>query len=376
MNIKTGGSIVVPGFGYSPTNGPGANGATAGGSYGGEGYSGTGKTYGSYSAPVNLGSGGGTGFGGGAVILNVTNTAQVDGNILADGGASGAYPGAGGSIFITASALSGAGTLTAVGSPLLEARAPAAADVSPSSRPPAAGRARFETTAVPEPGGNNGAAGTIFIQAPGTNGTLTVDNNNVISPRATYLGTAASSGSYTFDSILSQRKSSVIFVSFSTVAIAGANVFGDGDFTSTVTINGNLYGGVISNVTSGGLTATWGSSPNASSQTYTLDASTASNYTGTLISSVTLNRNATLSTLAGGTTYYLRVRPSGYAIETGSPNNWAILGSTCTLQQSAPSNPLITNVYVSSLTAAWGAASGSAGYSLEASTMAPSPRGR
>ena len=64
---------------------------------------------------------------------------------------------------------------------------------------------------------------------------------------------------------------------------------------------------------------------------YTLDASTAADYSGTLISSVTLNRNATLTTLSGGTTYYLRVRPSGYAIETGIPNNWAILGSTCTL---------------------------------------------
>ena len=148
---------------------------------------------------------------------------------------------------------------------------------------------------------------------------------------ATYLSTSTSPLNVTLDSIFTQGKSSASFVSFSTVTIAGPNVFGDGDFTSTVTINGNLYGGVISNVTTSSLTATWGSSPNASSQTYTLDASTAPDYSGTLISSVTLNRNATLNTLAAGTTYYLRVRPSGYAIEFGIPNNWAILGSTCTV---------------------------------------------
>ena len=125
--------------------------------------------------------------------------------------------------------------------------------------------------------------------------------------------------------------SSMSFVSFSSVTIAGADVFFDGDKTSTATVNGNLYGGVISSVTISTITASWGSSPNASSQTYTLDASTAPDYSGTLISSVTLNLNATLNTLSAGTTYYLRVRPSGYAIETGIPNNWAILGSTCTI---------------------------------------------
>ena len=117
-----------------------------------------------------------------------------------------------------------------------------------------------------------------------------------------------------------------------------------------------------------GLTATWGASPNASSQTYTLDASTASNFTGTLTSSTTLNRNATLSTLTNGTVYYLRVRPAGYAIATVTPNNWALLSSTTTLPGSTPINPLITNVYASSMTVAWGAAVSGTGYTLDAST--------
>ena len=139
-----------------------------------------------------------------------------------------------------------------------------------------------------------GAAGTIFIKTPGTNGSLIINNNGNVSTWATYPGPSTSSGTYTFDNVFMQGNSSMTFVSLSTVTIAGSDVFFDGDKTSTATVNGsNLYGGVIANVSSGSLVATWGTSPNASSQTYTLDASTAPDYSGTLISSVTLNRNAT-----------------------------------------------------------------------------------
>src|SRR4029077_18896940 len=70
----------------------------------------------SYLAPTDIGSGGrGTrDSGGGAVILNVTSTVTIQGSILANGAVD-VWGGSGGSIFITASGISGNGTLSAVG---------------------------------------------------------------------------------------------------------------------------------------------------------------------------------------------------------------------------------------------------------------------
>ena len=78
MTINAGGKIDVTTKGYPVGTGPGAatcSGTWAGGSYGGQGYNATpscsGPTYGTYNAPVNLGSGGYEYAGGGAVILNI-----------------------------------------------------------------------------------------------------------------------------------------------------------------------------------------------------------------------------------------------------------------------------------------------------------------
>ena len=372
MTVLSGGQVNVTGKGYAGGNGPGTCGNS--GSYGGDGSGCSGLSYGSYLAPINLGSGGST-AGGGAVILNVTNTVAVSGSIVAEGATTGGNvnTGSGGSIYITAAALSGNGTLSAQGGNGGGFQGGSGGRIAViGSTGSYSGSYKINGGTGTFTGITNGASGTLFLKVPGANGTLIANNAGLITNGATYLGTSSSSGTYTFDSIFTQGKSSTTFVSYSTVTISPAgNVFGDGDFTSTVTINGNLYGGSISNVTAAGLTATWGTSPNASlSQTFTLDASTAPDYSGTLISSVTLNRNATLSTLAGGTTYYLRVRPGGYVIAKGIPNNWAILGSTCTSAQGVPSNPLITNVYISSLTVAWGTAAGATGYTMDASTAA------
>ena len=348
MTVNAGGQVNVAGMGYTANNGPGAGIASfSGASYGGDGATNSGHTYGSYSAPINIGywanNNGSGGAGGGAVILNITNTLTVNGNILADGyGVNNGYysGGSGGSIYITASVLSGTGTLSVNGAAANGGLGGAGgggrlAVIASTSSWTGVWRAFGGSTGS----SGTGAAGTVFVKGPGANGTLIFDNNNIVSTVASYLGTSTSSGVYTFDSILSQHKSSATFVTFSTVTIAGANVFGDGDFTSTVTLNGNLYGGVLSNVTSSGLTAAWGSTPNASSQTYTVDASTSSSYAAPLISSATSSRNATLSTLSPSTTYYLRVRPGGYVITTGIPNNWAILGSTLTLAILPPGEP-------------------------------------
>jgi hypothetical protein len=127
-------SINVSGRGFAGGAGPGAGQASSdggfggtGGGHGGDGTSSSvfagGQGYGSITAPADLGSGGGAyfsnvgGAGGGCVRLDVGGTLTVDGSIVASGiaGVTTAGFGAGGSIFITASAFAGSGTLTASG---------------------------------------------------------------------------------------------------------------------------------------------------------------------------------------------------------------------------------------------------------------------
>ena len=118
--------IDVTGKGFSAQYGPGSlgnDGFTRGGSYGGVGGVGAstdsvGVTYGNPTAPVDLGSGGSEwgGYAGGAIHLTVTGALQVGGPILSTGlhtqnvGSS-----SGGSIFITAGTISGAGLINANG---------------------------------------------------------------------------------------------------------------------------------------------------------------------------------------------------------------------------------------------------------------------
>jgi len=130
--INSGGSINVSSKGYASTEGTGQGTDSAtgsgGGAYGGNGGAGLsvagGTAYGSSTAPIDIGSGGGQdgvgngGKGGGAAIMAITGTLQVDGSILADGGnyvALDSGGGAGGSIYITTAALSGSGTIYARG---------------------------------------------------------------------------------------------------------------------------------------------------------------------------------------------------------------------------------------------------------------------
>lgn len=133
-------SATGAGKGTTSTQGSGAG-------YGGEGQempqghgvvSAGGKTYGSSFAPTALGSGGGAscggggkgGAGGGGIIMNITNTAVLHGNISASGGnglsascnaanqgsfVRGGGGGSGGSIYIRTVKLEGEGTFSALG---------------------------------------------------------------------------------------------------------------------------------------------------------------------------------------------------------------------------------------------------------------------
>jgi hypothetical protein len=128
FTLNSGGYLNADGRGFSPVAGPGkglwsgsyGSGAGHAGSGGGTSVNGGGLSYGSITKPVSLGSGGGSnsiasGYGGGAVELNVSGAAAVNGAISVNG-LGGSHGGAsGGSIWLNCGAFSGTGTISANG---------------------------------------------------------------------------------------------------------------------------------------------------------------------------------------------------------------------------------------------------------------------
>ena len=112
LTIGTNASIGTLGLGYSAGNGPGGGGTATHGGVGGS-Y----NVYGSIFAPVNLGSGGNS-PGGGAIRLIVGGTLTHYGTITASTPTL-SSTGAGGSIYITAGAITGSpsGVIKANGTP-------------------------------------------------------------------------------------------------------------------------------------------------------------------------------------------------------------------------------------------------------------------
>ncbi len=145
LTVNSGGSINVDAKGYPVGNGPGTpptnSGTTgSGASYGGVGALGAGlpetpgSTYGSSTAPTDLGSGGGytcSGgtpndrvglWGGGAIILNITGTTTINGSISSNGSTEEVIDlcwnpgsGSGGSVYLRTDGLVGTGSITANG---------------------------------------------------------------------------------------------------------------------------------------------------------------------------------------------------------------------------------------------------------------------
>ena len=227
LTIAANGQINAAGLGYTGGSGPGVPAGGGGASYGGQGGSGgtPGVTYGLYNAPVNIGSGGRCGgctSGGGAIILNVANTLTVNGPISAAGIGGGNNSSSGGSIFLTVGS-------TLAGNSTIDASGGSAGAGGGGGRIAVIGSTTSFAGTIKAYGGTGtaGAAGTIFIQAPGeANGTLIVNNNNVVSNFATYLTTNTTPMNVTFDSIQTLGKSSMTFVSYSTVTIISTgNVF-------------------------------------------------------------------------------------------------------------------------------------------------------
>jgi len=217
------GTINVDSKGYQHSEGSGAgtNGNRAGGAgyggYGGDGNAGAGGgTYGSITAPTDLGSGGGDygdygGAGGGAIKLTITGTTTIAGTISSNGGTgtNNAGGGSGGSVYITTGTLDGAGTITSNGGTGEDSYAGGGAggrivmyyttDNSSVTYEAYGGLAGSSTARM-------GGAGTIYTKsAAQSNGGLTIDNNNQDSLEDSYIGRTPIDETIIFDTLTIQN---------------------------------------------------------------------------------------------------------------------------------------------------------------------------
>jgi hypothetical protein len=203
LNVSVGGDftlgasakIDVIGRGYNVGRCPagsqvGVHAASARGTYS--------AVYGNVLAPEDIGSGGESGnkntsSGGGAVKLTVAGAAVIDGTVAANAASqrlAGANPekgfGAGGSIFITASSISGSGTVD------VSARPAGVSETAYTSYAGSGGRMALVATSgnvtIPMAnlradgswGGYSAGAGTIFLKnSTDTNGSLLIGNNAI-----------------------------------------------------------------------------------------------------------------------------------------------------------------------------------------------------
>ncbi|MCK5590928.1 MAG: hypothetical protein KAI72_03130, partial [Candidatus Pacebacteria bacterium] len=202
--ISSGGSINVNAKGYQHSAGPGQGGdsqRSSGAGYGGNGgvseYSiAGGSAYGSITAPINLGSGGGDysaelgGAGGGVVKLTVTGTMTIAGNITANGGNSNnrGGGGSGGSIYLITGTLAGTSTLSVNGGTGFSSGAGGGGRIAVYYTDNSSSTISYQAYGG-SPAGRYGGAGTIYLK-DNTAGTdeLVIDNNSQDSLNDRYIG--------------------------------------------------------------------------------------------------------------------------------------------------------------------------------------------
>ncbi len=196
--IAVGKGIDVDGMGYFRGTGPGAGTSNnQGGTHGGEGHRApaTSLCYGSVWEPVTLGSGGGGTqgrAGGGAVYLEVAETATVNGAISANGQVSTSndgHGGAGGSVFLRAGQVAGTGTLRANGSGTgHNASGGGGGRVAVIvTNDTSFGSLALTAFGLVAHADRNSAAGTVYRESTAHSpqqGLLTLDNNNIFTRRA------------------------------------------------------------------------------------------------------------------------------------------------------------------------------------------------
>ncbi|MFN0052859.1 MAG: hypothetical protein ACKV0T_11760 [Planctomycetales bacterium] len=162
--------IDVSGKGYLPgrtTGNTTTGGATgnSGGSYGGLGGASNGVTnavYGDYLDPQDWGSGGGNLAGGGLVEIQ-SGSLVLDGQLLADGVTASGGAGSGGGILVSTSTLSGVGSISAAGGASTSGHGSGGGGRVAVYAPDFSTFDTTQITALGGTGGNQGAAGTVYI---------------------------------------------------------------------------------------------------------------------------------------------------------------------------------------------------------------------
>ncbi|NLB55564.1 MAG: hypothetical protein GX811_07340, partial [Lentisphaerae bacterium] len=245
-------AISAEGTGYAASGGPGGKNATGntGGSHGGRGGStynhnilGKG-TYGSVTRPIDIGSSGSSGRGGGAILITVNGHSQIDGDLTAVGQFTTYYKGAGGSVWLITSSLSGTGYIRANGG----------GDLAGSNGLASGGRVAVWLTGIDEDFSNftgvistygsrfeketSGSPGTVYLQIASDEpdqGELIVDNRNAVPNQLNLYETCASLGDletviYDFKKI-TLRNNGILNIATNNILIATNQIVIDGDPT-------------------------------------------------------------------------------------------------------------------------------------------------
>jgi len=202
MTVSSDSSIDLTGKGYATSSGPGA--PTEG--HGGAGHGGRGgrigsggPTYDTLTNPVEMGSGSSRCRGGGAIELNVSGIFTLDGLVTVDGQTNAQAGGAGGSILIQTTTLSGTGSIAAKGGNAVESsyggggggRIAVYASINGFSGQYSA----FGGQAVDS---NHGGAGTVYLDFDDSPDTpITFDNNGNSGNQTDLAGTTVIDGDLT-----------------------------------------------------------------------------------------------------------------------------------------------------------------------------------
>src|SRR5687768_2531195 len=246
-SIVVNGTIDGNATGFAASAGTGQGGDAGpdngGAGYGGRGNSGFnptttgGTTYGSVTAPTDLGSGGGHatagGAGGGSIKLSATGTITIAGTVRANGGngSSGtAGGGSGGSVWIDAGTLAGTGTITANGgngSTWGGGGGGGRIAIHYTSGSPTSYTTQAYGGIDPNCNCRHGGAGTIYHKSSAqTNGDLIIKNTNRSSGAFT---TQVTTASQTYDNITIADGSDYQISSGFTLALAsGGTLTGGG----------------------------------------------------------------------------------------------------------------------------------------------------
>jgi hypothetical protein len=327
LNLYSGGSIDAHEKGYDSKYGPGtsiiysSSSGAGGAGYGGEGgsgvSSGSGPTYGSLTAPTDIGSGGGHrscctgygGYGGGAVKVTVGGELIINGSINVNGGnfRDGAYDpggGSGGSIYLTATTISGTtGSITSNGGN---------GDTGAGGGGGGGRIALYYTSSsyagsLTAYGGTSyanggysyptlytyGGAGTIYEKPSGdTYGDLLIDNNDQFEYDDRYMGKTPL-GTDTFDTITVQNKgwldnTASTNVTYNTLTLStnaviedngGTFAYFSGGGSMTVPSSVYVYANSTRSLSDITVNGTITNSKNRTTETYKVNLTTSGNFT-------------------------------------------------------------------------------------------------